>query len=585
MTELLPQAALKIPHGEDSTLIERLFSSTLSVGVPSIHNSPLLRPLSSPPRLPIHAGLQVNEQARAEAARTIDDQLLDQLLDHDTTHPDLNLNANVEDYDPLFDGDEYSPPAENPTASSCLDGQMGKDVDVTALSFDSAKFEPSNLDFPLPLPLLPTPPSASNASHQERLPSAEVDTPNATKILEIQAKEETITNKKEDNDEERLPRPPNSWILYRSDKIIQMRALNHGLAQSVLSKEIAARWHNEDPEVKKEYEKKAEIIKAEHAIKYPHYKYNPRRKKQAQNNKEHDQTPEAKARKPRKSSKTSSIEGSEPKAKKQRLSAQMTNPNGKPENRDLGGISNASLMSSSLEADLFNSYPLLGQLAASQEFKARYEDSSLEAIRDQASSHKQFPNLSTQDSITPVSGGGFEDLLTQEKDHQGLYPSGNNLDDTLQSQESERLDLIRLDPQLRFENATINSEFTTWLPTQSSLSRPEHNSSLQHVNFFPQDIAMRGSPEMDGQSRLDNTWLTSSSITHDSSNRMEDIPWYSSMNFNPQSSQMLELSDYSLNPTFTLSTTNFLFELPSSPLASFSDAIRPNPRHSPNFNF
>ncbi|EGF99649.1 uncharacterized protein MELLADRAFT_94219 [Melampsora larici-populina 98AG31] len=75
----------------------------------------------------------------------------------------------------------------------------------------------------------------------------------------------------------RLPRPPNSWILYRSEKILEMKSLDLGLAQSILSKEIAARWREEPSEVKKMYERKAEIIKAEHAAKHPDYKYNPKR--------------------------------------------------------------------------------------------------------------------------------------------------------------------------------------------------------------------------------------------------------------------------------------------------------------------
>lgn len=71
--------------------------------------------------------------------------------------------------------------------------------------------------------------------------------------------------------EGRLPRPPNSWILYRSEKITQMKSLEseNGLAQSVLSKKIASQWRDEPMEVKRSYAQRAEIIKAEHAIKYP----------------------------------------------------------------------------------------------------------------------------------------------------------------------------------------------------------------------------------------------------------------------------------------------------------------------------
>ncbi|OSX66755.1 hypothetical protein POSPLADRAFT_1053371 [Postia placenta MAD-698-R-SB12] len=66
------------------------------------------------------------------------------------------------------------------------------------------------------------------------------------------------------------PRPPNAWILYRSDKLKQMMQsqLQHGhpkKPQSSVSKEVAAMWKAEDPGVRGEYERLADVKKAEHA--------------------------------------------------------------------------------------------------------------------------------------------------------------------------------------------------------------------------------------------------------------------------------------------------------------------------------
>lgn len=73
--------------------------------------------------------------------------------------------------------------------------------------------------------------------------------------------------------EKRVPRPPNAWILYRSDCIQKLRANTVEGAprptQADLSKQFGEKWRNEDPEVKARYERLAEIARDDHAIKYP----------------------------------------------------------------------------------------------------------------------------------------------------------------------------------------------------------------------------------------------------------------------------------------------------------------------------
>ncbi|KAJ7128884.1 hypothetical protein C8R43DRAFT_957402 [Mycena crocata] len=70
------------------------------------------------------------------------------------------------------------------------------------------------------------------------------------------------------------PRPPNAWILYRAEK---SKAIGRK-AQSDVSKEISAMWKAETPDVRAEYERRAEEKKAEHSAMYPQYRFQPVKK-------------------------------------------------------------------------------------------------------------------------------------------------------------------------------------------------------------------------------------------------------------------------------------------------------------------
>jgi hypothetical protein len=63
-----------------------------------------------------------------------------------------------------------------------------------------------------------------------------------------------------------------AWILYRSETIRRLKEANSPLletSQSELSKKIAEQWKNETPEMKKWFERDAEIKKLEHARLHP----------------------------------------------------------------------------------------------------------------------------------------------------------------------------------------------------------------------------------------------------------------------------------------------------------------------------
>ncbi|KAJ7647508.1 hypothetical protein FB45DRAFT_1051980 [Roridomyces roridus] len=80
------------------------------------------------------------------------------------------------------------------------------------------------------------------------------------------------------------PRPPNAWILYRSDKSKTVR--EGRMAQGELSKIIAEMWRNEAPEIRAYYERLADQAKIQHLNDNPGYKYKPKTKEQKEQDKE-----------------------------------------------------------------------------------------------------------------------------------------------------------------------------------------------------------------------------------------------------------------------------------------------------------
>ncbi|OAX39957.1 hypothetical protein K503DRAFT_799226 [Rhizopogon vinicolor AM-OR11-026] len=79
------------------------------------------------------------------------------------------------------------------------------------------------------------------------------------------------------------PRPPNAWILYRSDKLKSLPPEQPGAqrrAQADVSKLISEMWRSESEAVKLEYERLADAKKAEHQRLYPSYRFQPMKKEE-----------------------------------------------------------------------------------------------------------------------------------------------------------------------------------------------------------------------------------------------------------------------------------------------------------------
>ncbi|KAG6813688.1 hypothetical protein H0H92_008536 [Tricholoma furcatifolium] len=79
-----------------------------------------------------------------------------------------------------------------------------------------------------------------------------------------------------------IPRPPNSWILYRSAMVNLIPPPEPGTSRSQadVSKLISTMWKYEEDSVRREYERRAEEKKLEHAAMYPHYRYAPKSKEE-----------------------------------------------------------------------------------------------------------------------------------------------------------------------------------------------------------------------------------------------------------------------------------------------------------------
>ncbi|KAK7062523.1 hypothetical protein VNI00_000011 [Paramarasmius palmivorus] len=87
----------------------------------------------------------------------------------------------------------------------------------------------------------------------------------------------------------KIPRPPNAWILYRSDKNVEIMAENalsgEKITQNEISKIVGQMWGAVTPEEKAHYEVLALEAKKRHAQMYPGYKFQPRSKEQREQEK------------------------------------------------------------------------------------------------------------------------------------------------------------------------------------------------------------------------------------------------------------------------------------------------------------
>ncbi|KAJ7222277.1 hypothetical protein GGX14DRAFT_663109 [Mycena pura] len=76
-----------------------------------------------------------------------------------------------------------------------------------------------------------------------------------------------------------VPRPSNSWIIFRSDYFQEQRAkATQQNSMLELNRQAAQLWHSMSEEARRPYKELADKIKAEHEVQHPDYRYSPRRK-------------------------------------------------------------------------------------------------------------------------------------------------------------------------------------------------------------------------------------------------------------------------------------------------------------------
>ncbi|KAJ1668660.1 hypothetical protein IW140_002054 [Coemansia sp. RSA 1813] len=76
----------------------------------------------------------------------------------------------------------------------------------------------------------------------------------------------------------KIKRPPNSFMIYRSERHNELVKEYRG-GNKVVSGIIAKEWHSMNPEQKKKYEDLAAKKKREHELLYPNYKFMPKRRR------------------------------------------------------------------------------------------------------------------------------------------------------------------------------------------------------------------------------------------------------------------------------------------------------------------
>ncbi|KAJ5766483.1 uncharacterized protein N7511_004099 [Penicillium nucicola] len=75
----------------------------------------------------------------------------------------------------------------------------------------------------------------------------------------------------------KVPRPPNSFILYRQANHHAVKAANPDITNNEISRILGARWKNESDEIRQRYMILADDLKKRHSLAHPDYQYTPRR--------------------------------------------------------------------------------------------------------------------------------------------------------------------------------------------------------------------------------------------------------------------------------------------------------------------
>lgn len=94
--------------------------------------------------------------------------------------------------------------------------------------------------------------------------------------MDLDERPQATTDSPQSND--KIPRPPNAWILFRKAKSKQLRETNPSMSVGEISAEASRQWRAMSDEDQGFYKQMAEEAKRQHMIQYPDYRYKPGRK-------------------------------------------------------------------------------------------------------------------------------------------------------------------------------------------------------------------------------------------------------------------------------------------------------------------
>lgn len=77
---------------------------------------------------------------------------------------------------------------------------------------------------------------------------------------------------------EKIPRPPNAWILFRKEKSKELHEANPRMSVGEVSAEASRQWKAMSDEDHAFYRQMAKEAAEQHKIQYPEYRYKPARK-------------------------------------------------------------------------------------------------------------------------------------------------------------------------------------------------------------------------------------------------------------------------------------------------------------------
>lgn len=134
-------------------------------------------------------------------------------------------------------------------------------------SKDSAKRGRGGITLPAPISLL--------TAHMEDIPIKDMDIYVNRSAAERQ--HDIAKRRKEAKDKNKVPRPSNAFILYRSAFTARIKAHMLVPNHQEISRIAGMSWKMETPEIKTKYENLASIERENHAAAHPNYKFTPQK--------------------------------------------------------------------------------------------------------------------------------------------------------------------------------------------------------------------------------------------------------------------------------------------------------------------